>query len=248
MWGWMRKPWHASVMRKGFVIRSGGYLALFGGCWALLLAVSVVAFVDPALKNEGDPDWMFWLWACCLAGALTRAPFVGLVIRDGQVIHRSWMRSRSWAARDIVGVTTAGYSGLVNWYSPSGRFLMIVLATNHGSIIEVPEVSGAPVKMTKRLHRLAGALDLPTPSILAVIAAIHSRMGPPDAYAYRQFDETPSTRHDRTFRTCPTPPPVGAPRRPGLAGDGPLLERAWSRRVIHSRVARSAAHRVIGGR
>ena len=151
-------------MRRGVAIRSGGYVALLGGFWALCLVLSVGAYLDPTLEDARDADWMFWLGAACLAGVLARAPFVGLIVRDGRVTRRSWVRSQSWAAGDIAGVAVVGYSGNLNWFSRSGLFLMIVLRTHGGAVIEVPEVSGVPHKMDERLHHLARALRLPAPS------------------------------------------------------------------------------------
>lgn len=151
-------------MAKGVVVRSGGYVALCAGFWTLLLVVSVGAFLDPVLEGSRDPDWMFWLGAACLVAVLCRAPFVGLLIRDERVIRRSWVRTRSWSVGGVAGVETAGYSGNLNRYSHSGRFLMLVLHMRDGSVVEVPEVSGVHRKMNDRLHRVAYALHLPAPS------------------------------------------------------------------------------------
>ena len=145
-------------------VRSGGYVALCTGIAALLLVVSVGAFVDPALEGSRDPDWAFWLWGSCLVAVLCRAPFVGLLIRDERMIRRSWVRTQSWSVSEVSGVETAGYSGGLNQGSQSGRFLMLVLRMRDGSVVEVPEVSGERRKMNDRLHRVAHALRLPAPS------------------------------------------------------------------------------------
>jgi len=147
-----------------FDVRSVGYVALCTGIAALLLVVSVGAFVDPALEGSRDPDWAFWLWGSCLVAVLCRAPFVGLLIRDERVIRRSWVRTQSWSVSEVSGVETAGYSGGLNQGSQSGRFLMLVLRMRDGSVVEVPEVSGERRKMNDRLHRVAHALRLPAPS------------------------------------------------------------------------------------
>lgn len=148
-------------MRARVVVRSVGYVALCAGFLALLLAISVGAFMDPALEGSRDPDWIFWVWAACLVGLLCRAPFVGVVIRDGRVTRRSWFRSQSWPASEIARVKLAGYSGNLTKFSESRRFRMVVLRLRDGTIVEVPEVSGARSKMKIRVARLVEALASP---------------------------------------------------------------------------------------
>lgn len=159
--------WHHVRVGSAVFVRSRGYVALCGGTMALFLAVSVGAFLDPTLKDSRDPDWMFWVGATVLVALLVRAPFVGLVIRDDRVIHRTWVRSRSWSKSDITRVGPASYSGILNRGSRSGRFRMVVITVRDGSTtraFEVPEVSGGRRKMEDRLKFLAAALDLPEPS------------------------------------------------------------------------------------
>lgn len=150
-------------MRTRVRVRSLGYVALCAGFLALLLGVSVGAFLDPALESSRDPDWMFWSWAACLLALLCRAPFVGLVVRDGLVTRRSWIRSKSWAVSEIAKVSLTGYSGNLNRFSESRRFRMIVLRLRDGEIVEVPEVSGVRRKMKIRVARLTGAMSSSQP-------------------------------------------------------------------------------------
>jgi hypothetical protein len=144
-------------------VRSGGYIALCSGYAALLLVVSVGAFLDPTLKGTGDPDWMFWVDACGLLAFLIRAPFVGLVIRGDRVTHRTWLRSRSWPVGDVTRVDSAGYSGMLNRGSRSNQFRMIVLTVG-GSTKEIPEVSGRRRKTEHRRSIVWAALHQPAPS------------------------------------------------------------------------------------
>ena len=149
------------------VVRSRGYVALCVGIMALFLVIAVGAFLDPALQDSRDPDWMFWLLASVLVALLLRAPFVGLVIRGDRVIRRTWVRSRSWNRTDITRVGTASYSGNLNRGSRSGRFRMVVLTVRDGSAteaVEVPEVSGSRRRTDDRVSELAAALNLQKPS------------------------------------------------------------------------------------
>ena len=149
------------------VVRSPGYLALCVGIMALFLAIAVGAFLDRALKDSRDPDWMFWLGASVLVALLLRAPFVGLVIRGDRVIRRTWLRSRSWNKTDITRVGTASYSGNLNRGSRSARFRMVVLTVRDGTAteaVDVPEVSGGRRRTEGRVSELAAALNLPKPA------------------------------------------------------------------------------------
>lgn len=148
-------------MRARVRVWSEGYVALCAGYLALLLAISVGAFLDPTLRGSRDPNWMFWSWAACLLALLCRAPFVGIVVRDGRVTRRSWVRSKSWSVSEIGRVSLAGYSGNLNRFSRSRRFLMMVLRLRDGTVVELPEVSGVRRKMEHRVDRLAKALSLP---------------------------------------------------------------------------------------
>jgi hypothetical protein len=154
-------------VRNRVVIRSRGYIALCNGIIAVFLLVSVGAILDPTLEDTRDPNWMFWAGTTVLVALLTRAPFVGLVIRGGRLTRHSWVRSYSWSKDDILQVGPASYSGALNRGSQSGRFRMIVLTVRDGSDterVEVPEVSGSRRKVEDRLRALAAALDLPEPS------------------------------------------------------------------------------------
>jgi hypothetical protein len=138
-----------------------GYLTLCSGVTGLLLVVSVIAFLDPSLDGTRDPDWMFWPWAGVLVALLMRAPFVGLLIHDDRVTRRSWIRSRSWPRSEIAGIGRAGYSGVLNRASRSGRFMMIALYKGDRSVIEVPELAGGTRLTERHLTRLQSALGLP---------------------------------------------------------------------------------------
>jgi uncharacterized membrane protein YcjF (UPF0283 family) len=150
-----------SGVSRPLALRSLGYVTLCSGLHALLLGLSVGAFSDRSLVGARDADWMFWAWAAVLVALLIRAPFVGLLIRDDRVIRRSWIRSRSWPRSEIVDVDRAGYSGLLNRASISGRFKMVTLYTRDRSIIKVPELTGG-VRTTERyLAHLHDALGRP---------------------------------------------------------------------------------------
>ena len=142
-------------------IRSGGYLALCGGYLALMLAISLGAFLDPTLAYSRDPVWMFWSLAACLVALLCRAPFVGVAVGDGRVTRSTWFRSQSWPAAEVAYVSLAGYSGGLNRFSRSGRYLMLAVRLRDGTVVDVPEVAGVRRNMEKRADLLAEALELP---------------------------------------------------------------------------------------
>lgn len=149
-------------MRARVRIRSAGYVALCAGFLALLLAISVGAFLDPTTQESRDPNWMFWPWAACLLGLLCRAPFVGIAVREGRVTRRSWFRSQSWPASDVVRVSLAGYSGNLNKFSESRRFRMIVFRLRDGTTVDIPEVAGERRQMKARVARLVKAMYSPS--------------------------------------------------------------------------------------
>ncbi|GAA4119444.1 hypothetical protein GCM10022415_19510 [Knoellia locipacati] len=124
------------------MLRGSGYLTLVVVILTVFLAAGVMGFLDPAMDASSDPDWMFWVWTAANVGLLARAPFVGLLIDEDRVVRRGWVRSRTYAASDVVGVGSRGYSGLLNRGSQSRRFTMLTLKRANGPTVEVPEVTG----------------------------------------------------------------------------------------------------------
>ncbi|EAQ00310.1 hypothetical protein JNB_09064 [Janibacter sp. HTCC2649] len=142
------------------MIRAPGYLALCVGVQLAFLLVSIGAFLDPALDDTRDPDWMFWAWAGALAGLLLRAPFVGLRITDDRVMRRGWVRTRTYLLGDVKTVASQSYSGNLNRGSRSKRFRMLYLKLSNGRIVDVPEVTGRKRTTLDRVAVARSRLDM----------------------------------------------------------------------------------------
>ncbi|MFV0461769.1 MAG: hypothetical protein ACK5MP_01015 [Nostocoides sp.] len=143
------------------VVRAKGYLLLILSWICVLLVAAVGAFLDSSLDGQRDPDWMLWALTAALTALIARAPFVGVVVADGRVRRRTWLRSQEWDAREAKVVGSSGYSGALNRYSTSRRYKMVIFAMQadrHEH--DVPELSGRPATVDRFIDQLNAALSV----------------------------------------------------------------------------------------
>ena len=155
--------WHPSVVPRPpgnrIVIANRAYRS--GAIVALLLLAGVIigASYDPVnVSRSGSPAAGLILAGLCVAAA-ARTSVVGLVVRDGKVFRRTWLRTRSYPGSSIQTVDAVNYSGLWNWASRSMLFSMIRLTYN-GKEVDVPEIVGRPIKIRRLADELTDALGL----------------------------------------------------------------------------------------
>ncbi len=143
------------------VVRAAGYVSLIVVWAAIMLTLATGAFLDPALDGQRDPDWMFWVLALALGALIARAPFVGVVVSDGVVRRRTWLRTQTWRAGDVHRVGSSRYSGALTRYAPSKRYRMVVITLRHGrGGRDIPELSGRPDTVERCIAKLNEALDI----------------------------------------------------------------------------------------
>lgn len=148
-------------MTDRVVLRSRQYVVVSVGVPFLLALVSAGAFADPALDVTRDPNWMFWLWESTLFLWVFRGLFVGVVVDGETVTRRGWFRDQHLPAKDLTGVGSRGYSGMLNRFSESIAVVMPTLRTASGGEIGLPELAGTRAVVDEISERLRGRLRLP---------------------------------------------------------------------------------------